>query len=139
MNIQHQLEKHNIDPAYQEVCTTDPCGNRIIFSNRMDPFGSACSEKPNGIEKMALSPNPSLDINESFIKSSQRKHIGILTSGGDSSGMNAAVRAIARMALQRGCYPYAIYEGYNGLCQGGKMIKRLNWEDVRGFLSIVSI
>ncbi|KAJ3393881.1 6-phosphofructokinase, alpha subunit [Entophlyctis sp. JEL0112] len=64
------------------------------------------------------------------------KKIGVLTSGGDSSGMNAAVRAVARIALQRGCIPFAIHEGYEGLVQGGSLIRRLGWDDVRGYLSI---
>ncbi|KAI8804154.1 phosphofructokinase-domain-containing protein [Cladochytrium replicatum] len=64
------------------------------------------------------------------------KNIGILTSGGDSQGMNAAVRAITRVTLQRGCTPYAIYEGYQGLVDGGNMIRKLGWEDVRGILGL---
>ncbi|KAI9348701.1 phosphofructokinase-domain-containing protein [Obelidium mucronatum] len=50
--------------------------------------------------------------------------------------MNAAVRSVARIALQRGCVPYAIHEGYEGLVEGGDMIRKLGWGDVRGFLSI---
>ncbi|KAJ3138746.1 6-phosphofructokinase, alpha subunit [Physocladia obscura] len=65
-----------------------------------------------------------------------RKKIGVLTSGGDSSGMNAAVRAVARIALQRGCVPFAIHEGYEGLVEGGALIRRLGWDDVRGYLSL---
>ncbi|CAG8776960.1 19314_t:CDS:2, partial [Racocetra persica] len=56
--------------------------------------------------------------------------------GGDSSGMNAAVRSIVRVAISRGCEAYAIFEGYEGLVQGGDMIKQFNWGDVRGYLSI---
>ena len=40
--------------------------------------------------------------------------IGVLTSGGDSPGMNAAVRAIVRVAISRGCDAYAIFEGFEG-------------------------
>ncbi|ORY46084.1 6-phosphofructokinase [Rhizoclosmatium globosum] len=50
--------------------------------------------------------------------------------------MNAAVRSVARIALQRGCVPFAIHEGYEGLVEGGDMIRELGWSDVRGFLSI---
>ncbi|KAI9352043.1 phosphofructokinase-domain-containing protein [Obelidium mucronatum] len=50
--------------------------------------------------------------------------------------MNAAVRSVARIALQRGCVPFAIHEGYEGLVEGGSMIRKLGWSDVRGFLSI---
>lgn len=62
------------------------------------------------------------------------KKIGILTSGGDSSGMNAALRSITRMALHRGCVPYAIFEGYQGLVDGGDKIKELTWNSVRGLM-----
>lgn len=61
------------------------------------------------------------------------RRMGILTSGGDSCGMNAAVRSMARISLQQGIIPYAIYEGYAGLITNN--IKRLNWDSVRGFLS----
>ncbi len=43
------------------------------------------------------------------------KRIGILTSGGDAPGMNAAVRAVTRAALSRGVEVMGIYEGYQGL------------------------
>ncbi|MCI1269743.1 MAG: 6-phosphofructokinase [Ruminococcus sp.] len=46
------------------------------------------------------------------------KKIGILTSGGDAPGMNAAVRAVARTALRRGMDVYGIRRGYNGLING---------------------
>ncbi len=46
------------------------------------------------------------------------KTIGILTSGGDAPGMNAAVRAAARTAFKRGIDVYGINCGYNGLIEG---------------------
>ena len=46
------------------------------------------------------------------------RRIGILTSGGDAPGMNAAIRAAARAALARGVEVYGIYEGYQGLIDG---------------------
>ena len=58
-----------------------------------------------------------------------------MTSGGDAPGMNGAVRAVVRMSIASGCEAYAIYEGYEGLVNGGDMIKAMGWEDVRGFLS----
>ena len=64
-----------------------------------------------------------------------KKRIGVMTSGGDAPGMNGAVRAVVRTAIAYGCVPYAIKEGYEGLVQGGDMIKEQSWEDVRGFLS----
>lgn len=58
-----------------------------------------------------------------------------MTSGGDSPGMNAVVRAVVRMAYHMDCDPYCVYEGYEGLVQGGSFIRQMNWHDVRGWLS----
>lgn len=46
------------------------------------------------------------------------KKIGVLTSGGDSPGMNAAIRAVVRTALYHGIEVMGIREGYDGLVQG---------------------
>ncbi|CAM2978799.1 6-phosphofructokinase [Vibrio rarus] len=43
------------------------------------------------------------------------KKIGVLTSGGDAPGMNAAVRGVVRTALSKGIEVYGIYDGYQGL------------------------
>lgn len=64
-----------------------------------------------------------------------KKKIAVMTSGGDSPGMNAAVRAVVRMAIHMGCDAYCVYEGYEGLVQGGDLIKQMEWHDVRGWLS----
>ena len=54
--------------------------------------------------------------------------IGILTSGGDAQGMNAAVRAVVRSALSVGAEVYAIYEGYQGMIDGGDGIRKFGWD-----------
>lgn len=46
------------------------------------------------------------------------KKIGVLTSGGDAPGMNAAVRAVTRAAIRMGMQVYGIRRGYNGLING---------------------
>lgn len=46
------------------------------------------------------------------------KRIGVLTSGGDAPGMNAAVRAVTRAALSKGYEVIGIKRGYNGLLKG---------------------
>lgn len=65
----------------------------------------------------------------------RKRRIGVMTSGGDAPGMNGAVRAVVRMSIAKGCEAYGIYEGYEGLVQGGDLIKQMYWEDVRGWLS----
>ena len=62
------------------------------------------------------------------------KRIGVLTSGGDAQGMNAAVRAVVRTGLDRGLEVYAIYEGFQGMVDGGDRIKPMGWNDVGGIL-----
>jgi len=62
------------------------------------------------------------------------KRIGVLTSGGDAQGMNAAVRAVVRTAIHQGATVHAIYEGYQGMVDGGDRIRQLSWDDVGSIL-----
>ena len=50
--------------------------------------------------------------------SSEIKTIGVLTSGGDAPGMNAAIRAVVRAALFKGYKVKGVRHGYNGLLTG---------------------
>ena len=59
---------------------------------------------------------------------SKFKRIGVLTSGGDAPGMNAAVRAVTRLGIHKGIEVYGIYNGYQGLMEG--QVKRLGERDV---------
>ena len=56
------------------------------------------------------------------------KTIGVLTSGGDAPGMNAAVRAVVRAGKERGLKVMGIQRGYEGLVNGE--IKELDARDV---------
>ena len=56
------------------------------------------------------------------------KTIGVLTSGGDAPGMNAAIRAITRSAIYVGWRVFGIYRGYEGLIAGD--FKELTTESV---------
>ncbi|MBR5968013.1 MAG: 6-phosphofructokinase, partial [Lachnospiraceae bacterium] len=49
---------------------------------------------------------------------SKPKRIGVLTSGGDAPGMNAALRAVVRSGIYRGFEVYGIRKGYEGLLSG---------------------
>ncbi|XP_049632260.1 ATP-dependent 6-phosphofructokinase, platelet type [Suncus etruscus] len=64
------------------------------------------------------------------------KAIGVLTSGGDAQGMNAAVRAVVRMGIYVGAKVYFIYEGYEGMVAGGSNIVEANWESVSSILQV---
>lgn len=63
---------------------------------------------------------------------SKLTNVGVLTSGGDAPGMNAAVRAVVRTAINNGLGAYGIYRGYEGMMDGD--IQKLNAWDVSGIL-----
>lgn len=62
------------------------------------------------------------------------KVIGVFTSGGDSQGMNSAVRAVIRMGLYLGCRVYFIREGYQGMVDGADYITEAMWPSVSGII-----
>ncbi len=64
------------------------------------------------------------------------KRIAVFTSGGDAPGMNAAIRAVVRAGLNRGLEVFAIYEGYEGLIEGGDYFRPMSWHDVSGILHL---
>lgn len=59
--------------------------------------------------------------------------IGVLTSGGDAPGMNAAIRAVTRAGICNGFKIKGIYRGWEGLINGD--IKDLTTEDVSGIIN----
>ncbi len=53
-----------------------------------------------------------------FVRSDLVKKIGVLTSGGDAPGMNAAIRSVTRAAIFKGLKVVGIQRGYQGLIEG---------------------
>ena len=70
------------------------------------------SEKANAEEKVVI----------------MLKRIGVLTSGGDSPGMNAATRAVVRVAISEGAEVWGIRNGYKGLLE--EDLSKLNFRSV---------
>jgi 6-phosphofructokinase 1 len=62
--------------------------------------------------------------------------LAVLTSGGDAAGMNAAVRAVVRTGLAAGLDVFAVYEGLQGLVDGGDRITPMTSPDVSGILHV---
>ena len=58
--------------------------------------------------------------------------VGVLTSGGDSPGMNAAIRAVVRTCIANGIKAKGIYRGYQGLIDDE--VKELTSQDVSGII-----
>jgi 6-phosphofructokinase 1 len=61
------------------------------------------------------------------------RRIGVLTSGGDAPGMNAALRAVTRAALDKGVEVMGIFEGYKGLVHPN--LKQFTARDVSNIVS----
>ena len=61
------------------------------------------------------------------------KTIGVLTSGGDAPGMNAAIRAVTRAGIYNGFHVKGIYRGYEGLMNGE--IREFTTENVSGIIN----
>ncbi|OWB63686.1 hypothetical protein B5S29_g4687 [[Candida] boidinii] len=143
-----------------ELMIQDPVGNIIGFTNY--PTGISNLKIENSKEffesPQELLNNENLDndtkliIKDALLKSKSqidnsnltqlketsnpKKKIAVMTSGGDSPGMCAAVRAVVRAGIFFGCDVYGCYEGYSGLVQGGDLLKKMEWETVRGWLSL---
>ena len=62
------------------------------------------------------------------------KHIAVLTSGGDAPGMNAAIRAVTRSALDQGMTVYGVLQGWQGLVDG--QFRQLSARDVGGIIQV---
>ena len=60
------------------------------------------------------------------------KTIGVLTSGGDAPGMNAAIRAVTRAGIYNGFQIKGIYRGYDGLINGE--VRPFTTENVSGII-----
>ncbi len=63
----------------------------------------------------------------------QFRKIGILTSGGDAPGMNAAIRSVTRAAIARGIQVMGIYRGYRGLIEND--MKTFDMRDVSNIIN----
>jgi 6-phosphofructokinase 1 len=62
------------------------------------------------------------------------KKFGVLTSGGDAAGMNAAIRAVVRTGLENGWQSYGVRGGYSGLIAGDLL--PLGARDVGGIIQL---
>ena len=62
------------------------------------------------------------------------KHIAVLTSGGDAPGMNAAIRAVTRSALDQGMTVFGVNQGWQGLVDG--QFRQLSARDVGGIIQV---
>ncbi|EER30310.1 6-phosphofructokinase alpha subunit [Candida tropicalis MYA-3404] len=148
-SIEERLNKINVKVGKigdNIIVTEDPIGNIISFSNTKNElckktFKSAeeyidiaCDKILSERKQVELAKE--LLVEESASNRKTKKKIGVMTSGGDAPGMNPAVRAVVRAGIYYGCDVYAVYEGYEGLVKGGDLLKKMEWADVRSYMSL---
>lgn len=75
-----------------------------------------------------------MDARRSSPYDARMKSIAILTSGGDAPGMNAAIRAVTRSALDQNMTVYGVRQGWQGLIED--QLHQLNARDVGGIIQI---
>ncbi|RKP31647.1 6-phosphofructokinase [Metschnikowia bicuspidata] len=117
--------------------TVDPLGNSLYICNRPFADSDRAFTLPQEFweyqSEQLMKAVPAVSSTRNH--AAKKKKIAVMTSGGDSPGMSPAVRAVVRSGIFFGCDVFAVYEGYEGLVRGGKLLRKMEWEDVRGFLS----
>jgi 6-phosphofructokinase 1 len=81
-----------------------------------------CSQSPDAVDDLGTPRHSLRSMN----------HIAVLTSGGDAPGMNAAIRAVTRSALDQGMTVSGVRQGWQGLVDG--QFRLLNARDVGGII-----
>ncbi|ORZ35151.1 phosphofructokinase-domain-containing protein [Catenaria anguillulae PL171] len=150
---QFKCKQMTRDDGGAYLYVADPLGNVVVFTTKAHPFSSHILQNSTTSIPSATLPDalPYAAIPHHATESTSRssepvstttdadaaapaKRIGVLTSGGDSQGMNAAVRSVVRMAILKGMQPYAVYDGYQGLVDN-RMVP-FGWADVQGLLRL---
>ncbi|KAF1798054.1 6-phosphofructokinase [Mucor lusitanicus] len=116
------VQDHSSDDN-AKLYVLDPLNNITVFSNK--PATNCCPKATSAAAAV-----------EAAASGSKRQKIAVLTSGGDAPGMNAVVRATVRYGIAKGCDIFAVYEGYQGLIDGGERLRKMEWKDVRGWLAV---
>lgn len=112
-------------PGQEPVVPLDTSAFDRVSSNDSMPTGELMGTRFS-FAQCAMQDEPSL------AQAYKGRAMAVLTSGGDSPGMNPALRAIVRVAIFNNMKPFAVYEGYQGLVEGGDKLKEITWNEVSG-------
>jgi catechol 2,3-dioxygenase-like lactoylglutathione lyase family enzyme len=127
-----------MDEGVTKFYFRDPAGYGVTLTNQLSPASTRSYVRSDINYDVQLAVQSRFNVADLKINEGEvhppHKNIAILTSGGDAPGMNAAFRAVVRVALYRNCHVYAIYNGYQGMISGGDFIKRVHWNDVTGIV-----
>ncbi|GLV45889.1 Phosphofructokinase [Carabus blaptoides fortunei] len=120
-----------------EVVAESSYNNPVLSDDSEDEDNSRQSaSEQSGNEIFYNNKNMGDNAGHKFIERGAHKGKGlaVFTSGGDSQGMNAAVRAVVRMGIYLGCKVYFIKEGYQGMVDGEEYIVEANWSSVSNII-----
>lgn len=135
----NEVEKQDVGSGLFFV--RDPVGNLVGFTDSVQLGQKIAVESAGSFfisEEAAKEAEEAArlrDLKKASKETKPQKRIAVMTSGGDSQGMCAAVRAVIRAGIYFGCEMYGCFEGYTGLVEGGDKLRPLKWSDVRGWLS----
>ncbi|XP_068736354.1 ATP-dependent 6-phosphofructokinase, muscle type-like isoform X1 [Montipora capricornis] len=107
--------------------------DRVDGSNKFEPVVAGAAEPSASAKREVFGRSrlPTLVNVDGF-----GQCIAVLTSGGDAQGMNAAIRAVVRMGMYAGARVFTVWEGYQGLVDGGDNIKEVKWEEMSGIIQL---
>lgn len=108
-----------------------------MFSSRYSRSDTGSMLSPDG-EDSKIKPfsksKEGTEVQRGSFSDRKNRAIGVFTSGGDSQGMNAAVRAVVRMGMYMGTKVFFIKEGYQGMVDGDDYIVEATWVSVSGII-----
>eukprot|EP00039_Didymoeca_costata_P011403 m.159955 g.159955 ORF g.159955 m.159955 type:complete len:910 (+) comp15161_c0_seq6:1426-4155(+) len=123
LNTQFDVGSRPPSPAFTKLCITK--GPTGLYDTAESITGI---DDPSKLVPVPTGkPLPSTAWGPEY---NQSKVIAIMTSGGDSPGMNAAVRSCVATCLSRNVKVFAIYQGYKGLVEGGDHFRNFQWQDI---------
>ncbi|VDM54786.1 unnamed protein product [Angiostrongylus costaricensis] len=125
MPSKQQHVHHEVD-AFQEEDMEGPATKDPVAPDMRGPL----NVKRNMRRLDSIVPTVGREGSDIQFNLYRGRGIAVFTSGGDSQGMNSAVRSVVRMSIYLGCKVFFINEGYQGMVDGGENIVEANWNSV---------
>ncbi|MFO1463566.1 MAG: 6-phosphofructokinase [bacterium] len=124
-----------------------PARPHAVFMNALSPEGGGAA--PDSLLEARLDQLVRPEFSDKAVSPPPRngkngrrpiRRLGILTSGGDGPGENAAIEALVRGAIEvHGWQPVGIFDGYRGLLQPEGRVRDLSLGDVRGEAAVRAV
>lgn len=127
----------DMDPMIARIILTGYPGWRLVRDAALQPTKNRRRLADGFIHKQDEGPETILSEVKRVLREEfeiiPKQRYGVLTSGGDSPGMNAAIWAITRIAMDNDTEVIGIRDGYKGLTND--LMHRLNWNEVSDIMA----